>query len=183
MGTHSSTLNSVAQAILRFCEDNQIRLVPQFVPGHLNVLADSLSRRSQVLGSEWTFYHQAFREFLRLWPATIDLFATSFSARLPVYFSPVADPQSVGTDVMMQPWDGLQAYAFPPFGLLYLVLSKVRQSRGLKLTFVAPFWPQCPGFRTFWSFWWWSQCSFLNRGIYSDSPTPIAFTRTSMRFV
>ena len=28
--------------------------MPQFVPGHLNVLADSLSRRSQVLDSEWT---------------------------------------------------------------------------------------------------------------------------------
>ena len=105
-GTHSSTLNSVAQAILRLCEDSQICLVPQFVSGHLNVLADSLSRRSQVLGSEWTLCHEAFRELLHLWPATIDLFATSFSARLPVYFSLVADPQSVGTDTMMQPWDG-----------------------------------------------------------------------------
>ena len=145
-GTHSSTLNSVAQAILRFCEDNQIRLVPQFVSGHLNVLADSLSRRSQVLGSEWTLCHQAFRELLRLWPATLDLFAISFLARLPVYFSPVADPQSAGTDAMMQPWDGLQAYTFPPFGLLHRVLSKVWQSRGLELTLVAPFWPQCPWF-------------------------------------
>ena len=38
-GTHSSTLNFVTQAILHLCEDHQIRLVPQFVPGHLNVLA------------------------------------------------------------------------------------------------------------------------------------------------
>ena len=30
---------------------------------------DSLSRHSQVLGSEWTLCHQAFRELLRLWPA------------------------------------------------------------------------------------------------------------------
>ena len=43
---------------------------------------------------------------------TIDLFATSLNARLPVYFAPVADPQSAGTDAMMQSWDGLQAYAF-----------------------------------------------------------------------
>ena len=49
-GTHS-TLNSVAQSIL-LCEDHQVRLVPQFIPGRLNVLADSLSRRSQVLDSE-----------------------------------------------------------------------------------------------------------------------------------
>ena len=56
----------------------------------------------------------------------------------------VTDPQSAGTDAMMQSWDGLQAYASPPFGLLHHVLSKVRQSRGLELTLVAPFWPQHP---------------------------------------
>ena len=52
------------------------------------------------------------------------------------------DPQSAGTNAMMQSWDGLQAYAFPPFGLLHRVLAKVRQSRGSELTLVAPFWPQ-----------------------------------------
>ena len=46
-GTHS-TLNSVAQAILRLCEDHPIRLVPQFVPGHLNVLA--APRSSALIG-------------------------------------------------------------------------------------------------------------------------------------
>ena len=145
-GTHSSTLNTVAQTIRRLCEDHQVRLVLQFIPNHLNVLADSLSRRSQVLGSKWTLCHQAFQELLRLWLANIDLFATSLNARLPVYFAPVADPQSAGTGAIMQSWDGLQAYAFPPFGLLHHVLSKVRQSRGLELTLVAPFWPQHPWF-------------------------------------
>ena len=128
-GTHSSLLNSVAQAILHLCEAHRVGLVPQFIPGHLNVLADTLSRRSQVLGSEWTLCFPAFRDLLLLWPATIDLFATSLNHRLPVYFSPMEDPQSAGTDVMMQPWDGLQAYAFPSFSLLQRVIAKVRQSR------------------------------------------------------
>ena len=145
-GTHSTTLNSVAQSILRLCELHQIRMVPQFTPSKLNVLAGSLSRRSQVLGSEWTLCHQAFRELLHRWPATIDLFATSMNARLPVYFTPMADPQSASTDAMMQSWDDLQVYDLPPFGLLHRVLSKVRQSRGLELTLVALFWPQHPWF-------------------------------------
>ena len=51
-GTRSSTLNAVPQELLRLCEAHSIRLLPLFIPGHLNVLADSLSRRSQVLGSE-----------------------------------------------------------------------------------------------------------------------------------
>ena len=145
-GTHSLLLNSVAQAVLRLCEVHRVRLVPQFIPGRLNVLADTLSRRSQVLGSEWTLCFPAFRDLLLLWPATIDLFATSLSHCLPVYFSPMDDPQSAGTDAMMQPWDALQAYVFPPFGLLQRVIAKVRQSRGLELTLVAPFWPQHPWF-------------------------------------
>ena len=140
-GTHSSLLNSVAQAILLLCKVHRVRLVPQFIPGSLNVLADSLSCRSQVLGSEWTLCFPAFWDLLRLWPANIDLFATALNNRLPVYFLPMDDPQSAGTDAMMQPWDGLQTYAFPPFGLLQRVLAKVRQSRGLELTLVAPFWP------------------------------------------
>ena len=36
--------------------------------------------------------------------------------------------------------------AFPPFGLLPRVLAKVRRSRELELTLVAPFWPQHPWF-------------------------------------
>ena len=48
-GHHSQTLNSVAQVILRFCESHRIRLLPQFILGKLNVLADLLSRKSQVL--------------------------------------------------------------------------------------------------------------------------------------
>ena len=143
-GTRSSTLNTVAQSV-RFCEESHIQLLPQFIPGKMNVLADSLSRRNQVIGSEWTLCAEAFRH-LRLWPATIDLFATSLNHRLPVYFSPMVDPQSAGTDAMLQSWDDLQAYAFPPFGLLSRVLAKVHQSKGLELTLVAPFWPQHPWF-------------------------------------
>ena len=93
-GTHSSSLNEVAQVLLRLCENQSVRLLPQFIPGHLNVVADSLSRRSQVLCSEWTLCHQAFVELLRRWPATIDLFATAMTHRLPVYFSPMFDPMS-----------------------------------------------------------------------------------------
>ena len=49
---HAELSGSGHSSSLRGQSDSQIRLVPQFVPGHLNVLVDSLSRRSQVLGSE-----------------------------------------------------------------------------------------------------------------------------------
>ena len=65
-GTRPSSLNAVAQGILRLCEANAVRLLPQFVPGRLNVLADSLSRGSQVLGSEWTLCQDVCQELFRL---------------------------------------------------------------------------------------------------------------------
>ena len=60
------------------------------------------SRRSQVLGSEWTLCKDVCQELFRLWPVTIDLFATSLNNRLQVYFSPVVDPQAAGVDAMLQ---------------------------------------------------------------------------------
>ena len=76
-GTYSSSLNAVAQVILRLCESHAVRLLPQFIPGRLNVLADSLSRGSQVISSKWTLCQEVCRKLFRRWPITIDLFATS----------------------------------------------------------------------------------------------------------
>ena len=64
--------------------------------------------------------------------------------RLQVYFSPMADLQVAAVDAMIQSWDYLQAYAFPPFGFIQRVLSRVRGSRNLEPTLVAPFWPLWP---------------------------------------
>ena len=145
-GTCSLTLNSVAQAIHRLCEDNGVRLLPQFVLRRLNVLADSLSSGSQVLGSKWTLCMDVCVELFHHWPVTVDLFATSLNHQLQVYFSPMADHQTAGIDTMLQSWDHLQAYAFSLFGFIQRVLTKVRQSRNLEVTLVAPFWPLKPWF-------------------------------------
>ena len=43
-------------------------------------------------------------------------------------------------------WDGLQAYAFPPWSIIPRVLAKLRMSQGTELTLVASYWPQRPWF-------------------------------------
>ena len=73
---------------------------------------------------------------------SLDLFSTNLNHQLTVYFSPVLDTMSAGTDAMLQSWDGLEVYAFPPFALVHQVLLRLRQSRGVSMTLVAPFWPQ-----------------------------------------
>ena len=141
-GTLSQSLNLEAQRILRWAESVSLTIRPQFILGEQNVVADALSRSSQVLSSEWTLSQQVFDQILHRWPATVDLFATSLSYRLPVYYAPLQDPQSAGTDALLQSWDHQQLYAFPPFPLVRKVLNKLRASRGVELTLIAPFWPQ-----------------------------------------
>ena len=81
-------------------------------------------------------------QMVHKWPVVIDLFATSLTARLPVYFLPASDSRAAGTDALLQPWDDLQAYAFPPIAIIRRVLVKLRSSRNCELTLIAPFWPQ-----------------------------------------
>ena len=145
-GTGSILLNSIAQRILRWSETLPVRLTPQFIMGRHNVLADSLSRPNQVLGSEWTLKTEVFQELCKRWPVSIDLFATSLNHQCSQYFPPFHDQNALGTDALLQSWDGWQAYAFPPWSLILAVLKKLRSSSGVLLTIVAPYWPQRPWF-------------------------------------
>ena len=113
-GTLSSSLNALAKEVLLWAEKNSTLLLPQFVMGKKNVIADSLSRTHQVIGSEWTLHQDVVNDLLQRWPATVDLFATALNFRLSVYLAPLLDPQSAGTDALWQPWANRQAYAFPP---------------------------------------------------------------------
>ena len=144
--TLSPALNAVIQRILLWAEGLNIILMPQFVPGRNNVEADALSRPNQVLGSEWMLHQDVFNWLRQRWPVTIDLFASSLSHRCSVYFAPVSDPMAVGTDAMLQSWDSLRAYAFPPFAMIGQLLAKVRTSQGMELSLIAPLWPQRPWF-------------------------------------
>ena len=91
-GTRSPFLNSLAHGILRWAESFSIRLTPQFIPGSLNVLADSLSRPHQLPHIEWSLNPEVFRSLSRLWPVQIDLFATSENHQCSIFFSPFRDP-------------------------------------------------------------------------------------------
>ena len=74
--------------ILLWIESMKITILPQFIQGALNTRADLLSRPNLVIGSEWTLHQEVVQDLLHLWPAIIDLFATSLTARLPVFFGP-----------------------------------------------------------------------------------------------
>ena len=71
----------------------------------------------------------------------VDLFATRFNHRLPLYVSPVQDYKALAIDALSMDWNHLHAYAFPPFILIPAVLEKIRQHQ-CRIVLIAPFWPQ-----------------------------------------
>ena len=110
--TRSQVLFLKPREILRWVEFMKITLLPQFIQGSLNTRADLLSRPSLVIGSVWTLHQEVVQDLLHQWPAIIDLFAASLTAKLPVFFAPAWEPKAAGVDTFLQPWDNLQAYAF-----------------------------------------------------------------------
>ena len=129
--------------LLRWMESFDIHLDARYLPGQPSVLVDLLSRRGQVVGTEWSLHPQVARSLLRVWGnPSIDLFATCLNAKLPLYCSLVPDPQAVFEDAFRHPWDDLDLYAFPPFPLVGRVIARVRESSRVVMTLVAPLWPE-----------------------------------------
>lgn len=142
-GTHSSTLNLEAQRILRWAESKSISIRTQFIRGSHNVVADSLSRRHQVIPTEWTLHQEVCQDLWKLWGRPlIDLFATSQNYRIPTFVSPFKDPMAIATDAFLFNWDHQELYAFPPFAAIRQVLVKLQASQGTTLILIAPFWPR-----------------------------------------
>ena len=103
-GTVSRFLCSLASQLLRWSESLNVHFDARYLPGQSNVLADLLSCRDQVIGIEWSLHPQVAKDLLRRWGLpSIDLFATSLSAKLPLYCTLVPDPQAVFEDVFHHP--------------------------------------------------------------------------------
>ena len=64
-GTCSRVLNAEAQSVLQWVEDHAIQIIPQFVKGSSNVLADCLSRRDQVISTKWMLHQDVCSQLWR----------------------------------------------------------------------------------------------------------------------
>ena len=71
----------------------------------------------------------------------LDLFATHFNHKLPLYVSPDLDNQTFAIDAFSMNWSHHHAYAFPPTILIPTVLNKISQSQ-CRIVLIAPLWPQ-----------------------------------------
>ena len=140
-GTKAPSLSKRAEQILLWAQAKGWSLQAKHIAGSANVLADLLSRPDKIIQTEWTISHQTLQRIWSRWDKpTMDLVATKFSKRLPIYVSPVPDPQAWHTDTMDLDWSNLYAYAFPLWSMFDSVIKKARME-GPNLILVAPFWP------------------------------------------
>ena len=166
-GTHSQPLSQMAEALWIWLHERNRSLEARHIKGTVNVLADLLSRPHSVVNTEWTLAHSVLEPVWRLWSRPIlDLFATRFSTRLPLFVSPVPDDLAWAVDAFSLSWKGLEVYAFPPFALLPRVLRKAEEDAP-RMILVAPLWPAQP---------WFPDLTRLAR----DGPLPLALGPRSL---
>ncbi len=138
-GLRSRPLCKLAHQILVWSQDKFLSLRAVYIPGHLNVEADILSRQGPRPG-EWRLHPEVVKQIWRvLGQAQVDLFATHQISHCPLWYS-LTHPAPLGLDAIVQTWPRLRLYAFPPIALLPGVLERVRRD-GVRLLLVAPFWP------------------------------------------
>ena len=82
-GARSRTLSFIATKLLAWCARRQVSLTAKVLPGKLNVLADSLSRKGQIIHTEWTL-HRAYclRFFISGSPTQRSVFCVAISQSL-----------------------------------------------------------------------------------------------------
>ncbi|XP_032403374.1 uncharacterized protein LOC116709131 [Xiphophorus hellerii] len=138
-GTRSRKLLCLTRRLLTWAAPCIASLRAAYIPGPENVPADFLSRRKPLPG-EWKLHQEVVE---RIWTvfgrAAVDLFASRDAFHCPLWFS-LDNTSPLGRDALAHDWPRALLYAFPPFGLLFQTLLRVRQE-GHRVLLVAPYWP------------------------------------------
>ena len=115
-------------------------LVPRHIPGHLNVLVDHLSRKYQILKTEWSLDQTIVDRVFHLWGKPhVDLFALERNVKLATCMSPIPEPMSWKVDSLVQSWRNPYAYVYPPTSLIRACLNKSGQD--VEVILIGPCWP------------------------------------------
>ena len=102
---------------MTWCARRQVTRKAQHIPGHLNVIADKISRQGQTIQTEWSLHPEVFQ---------MDLFATRFNNKLPHFVSPVSNSLTWAVDALSQSWVDLDPNIFPPVAVLGKVVEKLQ---------------------------------------------------------
>lgn len=137
MNSRSRELLLLVKAFWELCREWEIRPQFQHIAGKLNQTADSLSRKN--CRDDYHLSDDIFQTMTNtLGPVTIDLFASSVSARVPNYVSRGFDPQAQYSDAFSRPFPHRGGYSHPPPALIGRVVRKFLADSCSDLILVTP---------------------------------------------
>ena len=142
-GTKNIEMINISKRIWSYLISKKITLTLEYIPSELNIIADWESR-NWVDSSEWKLNHKIFLSICSiLGTPEVDLFASRTSHQLQNYMSWKPDPQSSGTNALLQNWNFRFPYAFPPFCLIGQSLQKVNKHKN-RMIIITPVWVSQP---------------------------------------
>jgi hypothetical protein len=138
-GTRSSTLAALAVEIWNACQQKEIWITAQHLPGVHNVDADWASRHINER-TEWTLDKAIFTRIVTKYYTTqVDLFASRLNHQLPLYVSRHPDPDAMEVDAMTLHWNIWTSFIHAPIIMLPRILKKIREDQAICLL-IAPNW-------------------------------------------
>ena len=139
-GTKCMVLNDLAFHIWQFCINYNAHLSAAHIPGAHNLLADIASRQFQD-SAEWALPQHVLQNIIsRFGKPDIDLFASRLNHKLPCYASWKPDPESSIIDAMSVSWSNRFIYMFPPFSMMWPVLTKMEEDQVDRAIIIMPRW-------------------------------------------
>ena len=134
-GTHSPNLCVELWEILHWCLEHDIVIRVHHIPGRVNILADCLSRLDRPLKTEWALDQSvAYSIFQMLYYLNVDLFATQFNHKVPLYVSPVSGQSCLSDRCIVNELELSSCITFQPTILIPSVLAKICQSRSRSIS-------------------------------------------------
>ena len=126
-GTHSLEMCLMIWRLMAFCNPRAILLRTRHIQGCLNVITDSFSRRDKIIQTEWSLHPKIFLMICQIWHRPmVDMFAAKMNNKVPLYVSPVPDPNAMAVDALNISWEALDSYAYCPIALIPNMIKKMR---------------------------------------------------------
>ena len=92
-------------------------------------MSDAESRKLRD-NLEWSLHDTPFEKIIaEFGKPDIDLFTSRENSNVDKYISYYPDPDAKGVDAFATSWSDLQFYAFPPFGIISKVISKIENEK------------------------------------------------------
>ena len=141
-GCKSAPCNIIARKIWNWALNNNNWLTATHIEGRLNTEPDNLSRLFDD-HTEWMLNPVLFKDIVKVFNPTRDLFASRLNKQLDCYISWQPDPQATAVDAFSLFWGDKINYIFPPFAMLNRVLTKLEEDKAEGIV-IAPLWTtQC----------------------------------------